>query len=299
MIEKDMDVFPAPLSQQTSAVGRNARSRKIARSLAIGCLSVATLVCAIGYLMGSASGFTIQIDQSAAFRKDLVLHSGQAISQIGEDGVSYLSAEGVENAKPTTARKVFAFLDQLLEEGEANGTSVFSEVQGIQHALAYTFSLSNISDASVKLAFSVRVDSYLPPRNPEANNPFSYLRLITCVNHESQQHCSTHIYASPNDEGIGTSDGGSADLRECISEYREVKLPDGEILREPSFFVENNGFCENFLQKGDELMRESHIISAKETMRFTIATYFEGLDPDCAKSAPLGCRLSLSACIGE
>lgn len=290
-------LFPAPILPKTASIVTNVRLRKTAIIMGSSLLLTFSFVCVFGYLIGARNGFTVQIDRQSKIKNDLVLRQGSSLSEQSQEGVTYFNSRGLENAKPTTARKVFDYIDTLNIEEYADGVAVYSESQSIQRALVYIFTMENISDQDHEFVFSIDVNDYVPPTNSDANSPYSYLRILTGYQTEHEKTRIRRIYGAPNDSGVGTNENIN-DLRECISEYYESTDPYGFPSRTPTYFRNSTGFCENFTDDYPTIIRESHTIKAQEKKVFLVSFYFEGNDPDCTKSSPEGSALTFSAHFG-
>lgn len=280
-----------------------ARNRALKKAAIWTLASSATLfglVCLVGGIVGNNRGFTTRIDRGSSL-KDIVLKStkNHAAGSVDEDGVYFLAAEGLTNARPTTAEKVFGFCKDLYKLEDLSGTNVLYDDAGSQLALAYTFYLGNASETEDQnFTFYISLGAYSAPTNVKANNPYAYLRVLVYANVEGQGTHAHTIYAAPSDRGIGTVDGGENDLRECLSEYTDVTV-DGTTLRRPTYFDEDVGYCTNFSPNTAEIIRQDSKIEKKSILRYTIVTYFEGNDYECRGDFPEGAGLSLSAHFGD
>lgn len=302
-MSKDKQPLPDDNSARfpkTFSLARNRAVKKAAIWTGVSCLAAFGIVLLIGGLIGGGHGFTTKIDRGSSLDQ-IVLKENRGIpGERDANGVYFLNAEGLTNAKPTQAEKVLQFCSTLYDKEDLAGTNVFLDESGNQRALAYTFYLENASEKAEaqNFTFYISLSAYIAPTNAGAKNPYSYLRVIVFRNVEGSGTHDHTIYGAPNDQGYGTVDGGANDLRECISAYREVK--EGEsTLRESLYYDGEEGYCVNFSSNTNELIREDDRIEKGQTLRYTIVTYFEGLDPDCAGSYPENSSLSLSAHFGD
>ena len=265
----------------------------------VGSASIIGIIGLLGIFLGTQPGFSIQIDDLSNLRQDVSLYLKNG-SKAGDSlGQTRLYAPGLMNAKPTTAEDVLEYYDALNEDPSLSGASIYSRSSGAQHALIYTFYLWNFSEIEKEFAFYIQLDAYLPPRNLNVNHPYSYLRILTIVGPEDGSSYDVTFYGAANDQGTGTVEGGIADSRECISGHRNISSNQDKTLREPTFLYKGQGFCESFAEDTDCIVTRYFRSLPHEMMRFSIIAYLEGLDPDCTKSAPEGCRLSLSAHFGD
>ena len=279
-----------------------ARNRALKRgALWVGGVSatIFAVVLLFGGLAGANQGFTTTIDRGSAV-ESVVLRASNQPSERDKDGVYYLHADGLQNAKPTGVAKVLDFCKGLYPLLDLSGAHILEE-DGVQYAFAYTFYLDNVSeDKDQNFTFYISLDAYSAPVNLGANNPYSYLRILVYANVEGSGSHDHTIYAAPSDRGLGTVEGGKGDLRECLAAFTEEAQPDGSLLRESINVPEGeSGYCVSFNANTKEVVREEKTIHAKETLRYTIVTYFEGEDYDCAKQAPSGASITLSAHFGD
>ena len=272
--------------------------QRIAAAVGSGCVLMVGLMAMLGYFLGTQPGFSIQIEDGSALRKSVFLHSDRSKIESHDDGVLRLYATGLMNAKPTTARFVMDYFWSLNEEENLTGTHVFSRGESVQEALIFTFYLSNITSQDKEFTFFVQLDAYLPPKNLDVNHPYSYLRLATVVGREDGSYSNVTFYGSPNSAGLGTVDGGPFDNRECVSEYELLQKDDSKI-RNPLCGVDGNDYCVNFLEDTQSILVQNYSMLPNDVWRFSIIVFLEGNDPDCTRSAPEGCRLSLSAHFGD
>ncbi len=278
------------LRRATNAV-KSEKALKLSIAILAACAITLGIILILGQLIGTQPGFSVQIDGSAKVRKEVYLRSART-------DASRLFGQGLANAKPTTADKVLRYFDAINEDESLNGTHILSNASGAQHALFYTFYLVNASDVEQEFNFSIQLDAYLPPRNLDVNHPYSYLRIITFIGESNGAQFETTIYGAANDQGIGTEES-PLDNREAISTFETVS--DGETFtyRKPTYFGNSTGFCNNFLENGPSIISQNRSILPQTVTRYSIALYLEGNDPDCTRSAPEGCRMSLSARFGD
>lgn len=282
------------------SLARNRALKKAAIWTGAICTTAFGLVLLTGGLLGANHGFTTKIDRGSSLDQIVLRENRQQAGQRDQDGVYFLNAEGLTNAKPTRAEKVLEFCSDLYEDPDLAGNHVLVDEEGNQRALAYTFYLENASQRAEpqNFTFYISLDAYIAPSNAGAANPYSYLRVLVYRNVEGSGLHEHTFYAAPNDQGMGTVDGGPNDLRECLSDWAEAKEGD-KTLRRPTFFDGEVGYCKNFASNTSELIREDDLIEKGQVIRYTIVTYFEGLDPDCIGAYPNNSSLSLSAHFGD
>lgn len=284
---------------KTFSLARNRAVRKAAIWTGAICTGAFGVILLAGGLLGANHGFTTKIDRGSSLDKIVLKESRNAQGQTDDQGVYFLNAEGLTNAKPTQADKVFTFCEGLYGKEDLAGSNVLIDESGNQRALAYTFYLENTSDKvePQNFTFYISLSAYIAPSNTGAANPYSYLRIIVYRNVEGSGSHDHTVYGAPNDQGMGTVEGEN-DLRECISAWNEVKQGD-KTVRQPTYFDGDKGYCENFSSNTGELIRNDDRIEKGQTIRYTIVTYFEGLDPDCVGAYPMNSSLSLSAHFGD
>ena len=214
------------------------------------------------------------------------------------DPLRRLVAAGLNNAKPTQAKKALEFYSSLREE-DLSGTKVYAdEATESQYALVFTFYLENLSpDGDESFSFHIGLHDVASPTNG-ATHPYSYLRLVVYANVVGKGDHFHTFFAAPNSLGEGTFVGGENDNRECISEYERYQEGD-TTLRKPIFHDGTEGYCENFRSSLDSIVSMPLSLGPKEMMRFSLLVYFEGYDPDCIREAPVGASLGLTAYFGE
>ncbi len=296
------DKKPSPESNvrfpKTFSLARNRALKRGAIWTGAVCTGGFAVILLFGGLAGSNHGFTTTIDRGSSV-ENVVLRTNTAAER-GNDGVYYLHAEGLSNAKPTGASAVLDFCKGLYDKPDLSGPNVF-EKDDVQYAFAYTFYLDNVSDEKDQtFTFYVSLDAYSAPVNVGANNPFSYLRVLVYTNLDGTGEHNHTFYGAANSQGLGTVEGGKEDLRECLVGTAYDPQEDGSELRRPlSVPPEEDPYCVSFREDNAEIIREERTIHPQETLRYTIVTYFEGEDPDCAKTAPDGASITLSAHFGD
>ena len=279
-----------------------ARNRAIKRgALWVGGISLTAfaVILLFGGIAGANQGFTTTIDRGSNV-DSVVLRAVKAASQ-DDNGVYFLHAEGLTNAKPTSVRRVLEFTKGLYDRLDLAGENILS-IGDVQYAFAYTFYLDNVSEEKEqRFTFYVSLDAYTAPSNLGANNPYSYLRLLVYANLEGSGRHDHTFYAAPNDLGQGTVEGGKDDLREALAEYDDsARDEEGNTLRESVNVPEGEQpYCVSFADNTKEILREETTLEPKKTMRYTIVAYFEGEDPDCEKQAPSGASITFSAHFGD
>lgn len=286
MREKDETIYT-----RAKSLAMATKVRRISAAVGCGCLIMVGLVSMLGFVLGSQPGFSVQIDDLSSIRREVFLRSSGSES-------NRLFGEGLVNAKPTTAERVLKYYEELNENGSLVGTNILRGSEGAQYALYYSFQLVNTSDWERAFNFSIQIDSSINPNNIDANHPYSYLRVATFIGDGDGLEYQTCIYGAANDQGIGTSQDPN-DTRECLSLYEECAGNGGTVYRNPLFFQQEDGYCINFLETGKTIISMNRSILGNETQRYVIAFYLEGFDPDCTKSAPEGCKLTLSAHFGD
>ena len=248
-----------------------------------------SLICLYAGLSGSTHGFTATIEWEESL--DGVYLKSRAYGEGSEETTRFLNVEGLNNAKPTDARSVLSYCEGL-ESEDLWGRHVYVDANETPRAFHYTFFIENISEESKEFTFRIQLDSFHITEEDGVMNPYTYLRIVL-IEKDMQSHTPTRsIYGALNDLGQGTVEGGTRDLRECISSYQ---MEDN--LRIPTFHDGDNGFCEPF-RDDHELIREERDIEAGRILRYSIVAYFEGYDPDCRGSFPHGASVTLSAHIG-
>ena len=292
------EVKPTPESgarfPKMFSLARNRALKRVAfwvGGVSLGCFGIIALFAG---LLGGHHGFTTQIDRGAKIQEIVLKNTRNHGGAVDDDGVYFLRAEGLNNAKPVETAEVLKFCqDELYGDENLSGSHVLEDVAGGQRAYAYTFYLSNTSqEKDLEYTFLLNLDSYSSPSNSGSKNPYAYLRVMVFANSDMTQHEHT-IYGALSDQSTGTVDGGAEDRRECISDFvvdhdlRKPTVKDGEV-----------GYCTPF-GNGMELIREDRRILKGETVRYTIVTYFEALDPECSGPHPQGASLSMSAHFGD
>ncbi len=282
--------FPSAFS-----LARNRAVKKVA--LWVGGVSLATfsVVLLFGGLIGGHHGFTTRIDRGSTLEHVTLSARNKGVEK-DEQGVYFLKAEGLSNAKPTTAQEVYDKLCRpLFDQQDIGGEHILNVENGEgQRAFAYTFYLENTSqEKDQNYTFYISLDSYSAPNNNGAKNPYSYLRVGVFRNVEGDGKHDHVWYGALSDQGTGTAEDPN-DRREAIAGIPESN-PRVATFTDP---LSNQRWCEAF-GSTKELVREDATIHKGETIRYTIVTYFEGTDFDCAGSYPEGAGVSLSAHFGN
>ena len=277
-----------------------ARTRALKRIIPwVGGVSVlgAGLIAVVAVFAGNGHGFTTKIDRGGNLR-DVVLRDrtgGEAA--VDEEGVYYLNAKGLENAFPTTAEVILPQIKAAWEDPKVDmsGSYVILDKDARQIGFAYTFYLDNVSkEEKQNYTFYLSLDAYSAPTNA-AVSPYAYMRAVVYTSKADGTDVKHTVFAAPNDLGQGTAEGAD-DTRECISTYTKSK--DGTI-RTPKYKDEGNGYCTNFSDKYEELVRMDETLLPEESRRYTILTYFEGNDPDCYGAYPENAGITLTAHFGS
>lgn len=278
------------LSDTSKRYARRKKQKRIAL--------IVTSVGAVGVLMlgiiaflGRVSGqFTIRLNQHT-------ISQNLKLSEDRSDGsmTDLLLATGLDNAYTTTAKDVLNYVDTFKDDEDLSGNHNYSRaVSGqsdaapVNMALIYTFYATNTSASDpVSYTISMAIDSYTSPTNA-AVQPYSYLRValyenLCAAEGEEETHNFT-VYATPNQKGQGTSVGGSEDYRECLSDYSTV-----DNLRLARYDYDgNHGYCEEFAGNMQIFDRSAITIDPLSTMRYTVAVWLEGADPECYGQPPEG-----------
>lgn len=285
LVPKRDATFPHP-----SSFGRARSIRRIAlRAGLILCLCAASVVC-VAIITGSGHGFTAKIERLNAMDGVVLKRSLEEDGK--QDGTRYLNVRGLENARPTDAKSVMSYLSAISEQGPLSGSHTHIDVYGYARSMVFSFYLENISLGLKEFTILIQLDSYEPPRNLDAANPYSYLRVGLLETEYPSMERRFIFYGAVNDFGQGTVEGGAYDLRECVSSYN---LSDG--LRQPIYRDESGGYCEPFEGETD-LVRTRRTIKEGSTIGVSVVLYFEGYDPNCRGSHPEGSSIGLSAHFG-
>ena len=303
----------APQPDTPGMVGRETAEqitkRRKRRNIAAIVLSVA-LLGFIGFtiaaFLGRVSGnFTVALNPRNK-------SDNLSLSQYADgDLTSTLLADGIANANPAASDQVFDYLDNNVKnqdnlggsynaywnDGIVSGSDLSSEQgeEGVAAALVYVFYLHNNTEESLTYTYQFSISDYVAPLN-EAHEPYEYLRIGLYRESLSDDGSSEgfDIYGYQSLEP-GTIDGGVDDTRECVSKTSKKKDENGNILRYPSPDLEreeSKGYCTPFYDETGVIIRDNAIIAPKGVVRYTIVSWLEGNDQECAGAVPEGAMMT-------